>query len=182
VGSNDSDGLTRIAGSYEALIQSIRSKLEGADRTAVDITIEHIRTQLPNGALLQRPTRAMISCRPRQPSYQGNASDVEFLNTIRGFILEQDAADVECESPSHSYDQTDQTILVPTFERPIRFPKKKLAIGYLDVYFSTIHIAYPYLHRPTTMVHFTNILKGEANESDECPWLGLLSKCFICWI
>jgi hypothetical protein len=81
------------------------------------------------------------------------------LNTIGGFILEQDAIDIEYESASHSHDNPDQSILVPTLERPIPFSKKNLALGYLVLYFSTIHIAYPYLHRPTKVVYFTNILR-----------------------
>ena len=75
------------------------------------------------------------------------------------------------ENDAQSYDQSDQSELSPAFHRPLVLPRKEIALTYLDTYFSTIHIAYPFLCKSTVLYHFDRLWKGDANEAADRVWL-----------
>lgn len=147
--------------------------------------LKHIRKQLPLDAVPNDPAQADTSSpttdRPngdavKTSSYLGNASDIHFFNTIRDLMREQEVSSTGEENDAQSYDQSDLSELAPALGTPLRFLTRETALSYLDIYFSTIHIAYPFLSKPTVYHHFERIWIGELNKPDDRPWLALLSK------
>ena len=89
----------------------------------------------------------------------------------------------EQEDPSRSGDndaehdnQSYLSGLPPAIGKPLELPTREVARNYLDIYFSTIHIAYPFLCKPTVLRHMQKIWSGDFYEANDRPWLALLSE------
>ena len=173
--------LHRVAETYDTLIQSIRSKLHPSDRAAVDITLETIRGQLPTNIIDQQrlpttPTQSNGSASTlRKPTYLGRASDIQFFNTVKDFVREEEVAKQPAENETQSYNQTDISELSQVFRGPVKLPTKEVAFHHLGIYFSTIHIAYPFLCEPLVYRRLEKILDGNFQGANDHSWLALLS-------
>lgn len=182
--------------SYEKLMSSLRPNLNDSSRAAVDLTLSHIRKQLPEDItgsmeLESDPVAAEIpglstgngssdrsSTRRR---YLGEASDVHFFHMVKQVLGDKQLSDNATGIDIQSYDQDE----LP-FESPngrggrLHLPSKELADKYIDIYFCTIHVAYPFISKPSFMVHYENFWKGDF-EVGKSPWLPLLCKfSFTC--
>ena len=163
---DEATAVRRIAESYESLIRSIPPKLAASKGALIDVTLEYIRKQLPSdpasGAGASSPDyheNGPVS----SPTYYGKASDLGFLNTIRDFMREQEDPSRSEENDAENYDQSYLSELSPTIGKPLQLPTRETARNYLSTYLSTIHIAYPFLCKRTTLRHKQKIWSGDFN-------------------
>ncbi len=97
----------------------------------------------------------------RSPTYLGKASELGFLNTIRDFMREQEDPSRSEENDAEKYDQSYLSELSPIIGKPLELPTKETARNHLNIYFSFIHIAYPFLCRRTTLRHMQKKSSGD---------------------
>lgn len=201
VGSDEVRTLSRAVQSYEALVQSLRPNLGLSERAEADLVLEGIRKRLPtdssameageeltvegihqqgqsnSSAMEGSPAPSRQTNTPAMsPTYLGKASDIRFFNTIREFMREEEETSSVDKHPTETYDQSHTSWMSSAFARPLKLPTRTSALMYLDIYFSTIHIAYPFLCKPMIFHHWTRILKGNFDKVADHSWLALLSK------
>jgi hypothetical protein len=172
---------TSIIQSYEALIQRFREKLNGTDQTALNLTLASIHQQLPNDAALQignqSPGQSSIRDSSGSSTYVGKASNTHFFKTIQNCIQEQGTADIFSDDQENQYyDQTDLPSRPTSFGLPLLLPPREEGSRYLEIYFSTIHVAYPFLSQSAVLDHFKRICEGDFDLPRDRPFLALLSK------
>ncbi|KJZ78777.1 hypothetical protein HIM_01550 [Hirsutella minnesotensis 3608] len=78
----------------------------------------------------------------RSPSYLGEASDVRFFNLVKR-VLQVQRGPEGLQREFESYDQGENMVSSGLVE----LPAVETAEGYIDAYFSTIHLAYPFIPR-----------------------------------
>lgn len=172
---------SRALRSYEALIQEIRANLDSSRQAALDFSLQDIRRLLPQEPKDEQPTcdgpeATGILGMPAAPSptYVGKASDIHFIHSIRQCVHGHRDLTGEDTSPQDSHQSRvleSSTVL----KHPLLFPAPAEADQFLDVYLSTIHIAYPFLSKQVLLDAFRRYQKGEAHAAEFRPWLAVLS-------
>ena len=138
------------------MIQSVRPKPGDLEGAALDLTLETIRKAFRQTIIGQieiaRSPKRTDDPIVDSPVYVGKASGIHFLDTAMDFVSQQK------ERPPRDQGQCDdQTDLFEdfAFEKPLKLPAKEIALDYLNIYFSTIHIAYPFLSKPM-ILHYAH--------------------------
>jgi len=112
-----------------------------------------------------------------KPRYLGEASDVRFFHTIKKILRDDVQASGPIENETQSYDQ--EILHLETHDGRQNLPTKDMADAYIEIYFFTIHIAYPFLNKPSFMARYERFWRGE-KEVDKGPsWLPLLCKSLL---
>ena len=200
-GPDEFQSLSHAVQSYEALVQRLRPTLGPSERAEADLTLEGIRKQLPPDSPIMEgeseltlegvpkhvssgsPTMEATPAQSRQsavqatsPTYLGKASDIRFFNTIREFMRDEESSSGLDQHPAETYDQSHTSWISSAFAKPLKLPSRTSALMYLDIYFSTIHIAYPFLCKPMIFRHWARISKGNFDKVADHSWLALLSR------
>lgn len=145
------------------------------------------------------PTRSLISNTPdptkcnNDLTYVGKVSDLYFFKAVRRCIRDPTAA-ADASSPpvptspaynehGYDYDDYDKTpmpdhVLNSVSRRP-QWPSETEARGYLDVYFSTIHVAYPFLSRVVAYEQAGRLFANKLDDKKDRSWIALLSESFF---
>lgn len=172
---------TNAVQSYEALIRELRPNLDSFRQTTLDLSLQNIRRQLPEttkGEQLARG-RAMAThedyATESSPTYVGKASDIHFIHSVREYVSGH-CPPAEDDLPSQSYTQYHSFRAFAAFTRPVLVPSEAEADQFLDVYLSTIHIAYPFICRSVLLKEFQRFKTGDHDQPDFQPWLALFSK------
>lgn len=174
----------RAVQSYEALIQEFRPKLDTPQQEAMDRSLQFIRNDLPDdikGKLLQSVgTRTEGTQQSNlevmaSPTYVGKASDIHFIHSIRQCIGGCNLPEKEDEAADY-YSQSHALRSLAALTHPLLIPNRADAQKYMDVYLSTIHIAYPFLHRAVLLEQFQLFQTGNHGDLEYQPWLALFSK------
>jgi hypothetical protein len=175
-----------IVKSYEALVQTVRPKLDNTERVALDLTLTSIHRRLPDDLVHQvrsqstEPPAIPKTERRKSATYVGKASDIHFFNTIRECIRQHEAIDVVSEDRrDQCYDQTDIPESPMSFGKPLQLPSREEAARFLDIYFATIHVAYPFLRKSIVLDQFERMWSDELDEHQDRPWLALLSRTLL---
>ena len=120
--------------------------------------------------------------RPRhRQRYLGEVSDVHFFNHVESVLQHQtsgmsldDSAD---EGAMDSYELDDAALpSAPGGIITLELPSSDLADTWLDAYFSTIHIAYPFVQKSTFMRTYGTVSKAGCVEAADRSWAALLCK------
>lgn len=117
---------------------SVKSQLDNAiSNTKAEV--------LPHAVASESRSTSPSSRSDRSPGYLGEVSDIRFVNLVKKILQTQDGTTMT-QKDFESYDQGDSllpsnkpscpTILLPVFEE---------AEHYINAYFTTIHIAYPFI-------------------------------------
>ncbi|KAJ5659474.1 hypothetical protein N7507_005925 [Penicillium longicatenatum] len=174
-------GLSRAVDSYESLIQEFRSCLDGARQSALDASLGEIRRHIPHQAQ-QRSQEATVATPPAHdspvassPTYVGKASDIHFIHSIRQCV--QGPTEPAGEA-AQNYSQTHSPESLTLFKHPVLFPSPSEAEQFLDVYLSTIHVAYPFISKSVLLEAFQRFQAGDINKPEFRPWLALFSFIF----
>ena len=117
----------------------------------------------------------------RSERYLGEVSDVQFFNLVKRILQTQSGS--SCPEPEvDSYEQDDDITSgnAAAACRTVQLPGPDSLKSLTDVYFSTIHLAYPFI--PGSM--FTRYLDGAHSPSDssvslDATQLALLRKLYI---
>lgn len=164
----------------------MRPKLSRHDGAALDLTLSHIRRQLPHDVLSLLKTgysghggspepeipRGRKRSSTEGQSYVGQASDAWVFNIIREILHEGEPLQNPLGDAIHSYDRG-----TPPLDHgiPPELPAREVADNYIEIYFSTIHIAYPFVNRPSFLVQYEKFwIDGLAASGGRDPWLSLL--------
>jgi hypothetical protein len=182
--------------SYEKIIKTIRLDLPDSARAAVDLTLSYIRLGLPADVLGLKTAHNIISgtafpqhCAQNTSAerstnnqrYLGEASDVRFYHTIREILRDGDQSGGVPENDIQSYDQG-----ILHLERQDQhdihtdLPTRELADEYINIYFSTIHIAYPFICKPSFMELYERFWKGDLDITENSSWLPLMCRSRTC--
>ncbi|KAJ5190221.1 uncharacterized protein N7498_009206 [Penicillium cinerascens] len=170
--------------SYEALIQEIRANLDSSRQAALDFSLQDIRRLVP-----QQPKEEQLALDDAEanadagiaaapsPTYVGKASDIHFIHSIRQCVHgRRDVA--EGDTPTQNYSQTHVLENPTILKHPLLFPSPAEADQFLDVYLSTIHIAYPFMPNSVLLDAFQRFKKGEVHEAEFRPWLAIFNFIF----
>lgn len=181
--------------SYDKLIKNVRMDLPEDSRAAVDLALSYIRLRLPAEEIgLKLPDNspsttvhldhyqqnASVERNANRQRYLGEASDVRFFHAIKQMLRDEDFPGGPAESDMQSYDQG-----VINLERRnsndiyTDLPTRELADTYVDIYFFTIHIAYPFICKSSFMALYERFWKGNLNISEHSSWLPLMCKSLL---
>jgi hypothetical protein len=180
--------------SYEKLLSSIRHSLDDSSRAAVDLTLSYIRHHLPEdvtGAMASESSSAAATVPPSSTSnvpgertskrrrYLGEASDVHFFHVVKQVLGNKQPLENTTENDMQSYDQEEFPFQSPSSHGArLHLPSKEIADKYIEIYFCTIHIAYPFIYKPSFIVRYENFWKGDFEVEKRSSWLPLLCKSF----
>ena len=110
------------------------------------------------------------------PTYVGKASDIHFIQSIRQCVHGPGADE---EVPAQNYSQTYLSGSLSALTHPLLCPSPAEADQYLDVYLSTIHIAYPFVSKSILLDAFQQFQNGAVHEPEFRPWIAIFSKTRI---
>ncbi|KUJ10759.1 uncharacterized protein LY89DRAFT_710532 [Mollisia scopiformis] len=168
--------------SYDNLIASVQSDLPESTRNSTTSVLSQIRGRLPAGIVTSAAPgatslqRNLFDQSGNNSRYLGEASDVRFFHTIKKILRDDVHSGSSVEGETQSYDQ--EILRLETHGGRHNLPTKEVADAYIEIYFFTIHIAYPFLNKPSFMVRYARFWTGDV-EADEGPsWLPLLYTIF----
>lgn len=187
--SDEIQKLRQAVRKYDNLLRGLRSSLPEDDRKAVDLRLSAIQvpawssecptdlevtTQTtPNGASTENGLPPAASHR-----YLGEASDITFFHAMKQQLTLRSNVDAHEESSStehmDSYEQDGQLRLAGWDEDSVSLPPRATADKFLDIYFSTIHIAYPFIWEPLFREKYRGFWKSDSLEGFRGPWLSIL--------
>lgn len=112
--------------------------------------------------------------------YLGEASDIRFYGTVKQVLSQNvgitDTREGASSSLGDTYEQEDIQSDTILSEHPAFFPTREEADKYLEIYFSTIHIAYPFIWQPAFTDRYEEFWRSESLDNFRGPWLSLLRK------
>lgn len=150
----------------------------------MDLTLESIRKAFPRTEIAQneisRSEKRTDDPIVNSPVYVGKASEIHSLNTVMDFVSQQKEWPTKDQGTSdHQRDEQTDVFGDFYFEKPLKLPAKEIALEYLDIYFSTIHIAYPFLSKSMVLHYAHRVLSGDLKDVEIRPWLALLSESCV---
>ena len=171
----------RTVQSYEALIQEVRADLDSPRQASLDARLCGIRGQVP-GSMVDdyRPAPSSTVTAPHaftvieSPTYVGKVSDIHFIHTVRQCIQGRDLLDRE-EPASQTYGQARISDSLAALSQPLFMPSREEASHFLEIYLSTIHIAYPFLCKQTILEDFECLWTEDRLKPENQPSLALFS-------
>ncbi|KAL9476095.1 hypothetical protein ACSS6W_005936 [Trichoderma asperelloides] len=166
----------------ERLLDHVISLLpSGSEQEAVLLKSSSVKSQLDNAicsmkvevlphavASESRSKSTPSSCVDRPPGYLGEVSDIRFVNLVKRFLQIQDGTAMT-QKDFESYDQGEN--LVPSNEVPcptILLPAFEEAKHYIDAYFTTIHIAYPFIPESPFIQIYKTIRDNDSPKAQSC--------------
>lgn len=109
--------------------------------------------------------------------YLGEVSDVKFFNLIKR-VLQKDNPS-RADDDMDSYEQDDLiTNCVSARFISTDLPSEESAEAYLNIYFSTIHIAYPFIPKGAFLRMYNRVRETGAIEDIDVTLLATLSECW----
>ncbi|GAB1192795.1 hypothetical protein APSETT444_001992 [Aspergillus pseudonomiae] len=166
--------------SYEALIRELRLNLDPTQQAKLDAGLQNIQNQLPDVAKTEQPGPNAIAApqgddtTESSPTYVGKASDIHFVHYIRKYVTGNGSLD-EDDLPTQSYAHHPNLGTFVALTQPPLVPSEAEAEQFLDVYLSTIHVAYPFICKSVLLREFGRFQAGDHNRPEFRPWLALFS-------
>ena len=169
---------------YEQLLRDAAPTLPEPERTEVMASLNSINGRVENAFshlggkdTLQPILKAEPPSRRRPRSvansqrYLGEPSDVRFFNLVKRVL--QEASPSERDEGMDSYEQDDAED-ASACDASVDLPSPEVAERYLDIYFTTIHVAYPFIPRSSFMKTYRNVCENGITEDIDFSWLALL--------
>lgn len=178
---------------YERLLREVCDTLPERDRAGVDARMMSIKTRL--AAMLSQlrqteafpkalnETRSVRLARPLVHSgrYLGEVSDISFFNLVRRMVLANgdgnDEGGMDNDEGMDSYEQEDPIPQRLLSEVSLELPSPEVAEEYIEIYFTTIHIAYPFIPKSTFIRVYRKLRECSVYEDMDISWLALLCEC-----
>lgn len=172
-----------VVQSYEALIRELRAKLDSTHQTAVDINLSNIRRLRPLDANSEQLTDLYALGTPAEDggiesyTYVGKVSDIHFIHTARRCMQGHDTGEGN-DLAGQSYSQTRIPDSPAALNQPLLIPSRDEAAHFLEIYLSTIHLAYPFLCKQTALEQFEHLWTDSHKRPEYRPWLALFNFIF----
>ncbi|KIV88575.1 hypothetical protein, variant [Exophiala mesophila] len=177
---------------YDDLIIHLRDKLSPDDRKLVDLRLATIQRphhgagQADNTIEDPTPSSPVQSSTSQRYSrhverYLGEASDIRFYHILQSAFGPPPGADVNesgvSEPPVNSYEQ-EKIWPAPADKKLDSLPSRQTADSLVDIYFSTIHKAYPFLSEPDFMAFYGRFWQSESLDEIRGPGLSTIFSIF----
>ena len=177
---------------YDDLIQALRPNLSESDRRVLDLSLASIH--IPKSASKRKAavttaassetatpaTSRLLQSPSPSRRFLGEASDIRFVHSMESQFCHPSGSDQQMqgvpEGRVHSYEQDVSRTPGPSDPSGGRLPPKSTADDYVDIFFSTIHIAYPFLSEPDFRRQYESFWRSDSLEDFREPWLSLLHK------
>lgn len=166
--------------SYKVLIRELRPNLDSAQQAKLDVGVQNIQNQLSDAAKAEQPSPTVVAA-PQEnyatetsPTYVGKASDIHFVHYIRKYVTGNGALDGD-DLPTQSYTHYHSLGTFVALTQSPLVPSEAEAEQFLDVYLSTIHLAYPFICKSVLLEEFRHFQAGDHHRPDFQPWLALFS-------
>ena len=175
---------------YANLIRNLRDGLTERDRRTVDLAL----TSLPVSEYASNHgTRAAMALSPSPEQagsevgvsstshrYLGEASDIRFFRAMKlalsGNIEDGQQPAGVLDGQVDSYEQEEIQPQCPAGPNYSFLPTRANADRFVDIYFSTIHIAYPFISQSDFRRTYESFWKSDSLEDFRGSWLSLLCK------
>jgi hypothetical protein len=173
---------------YDKLLREVRDKLPEPEKVGIDTKwmsikncIPSVLSQLRLKEALPTPlneTRHIRLARPLVHSrrYLGEVSDVRFFNLVRRVVLANGAPDGRGNEGMDSYEQDDPIPQRLLSEVCLELPSPEVAEEYIEIYFTTIHIAYPFIPKSTFIRVYRKLRASSVYEDMDTSWVALLCE------
>lgn len=180
--------------SYDALFDTIQYKLSDSDRAVVESTLSSIRQRLPDKTGSTLPARTPNTSIPPESitpissgrrsaaiqRYLGEASELRFYHSVKRVLRDDQISEAAPGNNIDGYDQEDNYMAGPEGGKIApNPPPRQLADTYIDIYFSTIHIAYPFVCRPVFMANYEKFWRGDIESGKDLSWIPLLCMFYL---
>ena len=153
-----------------------------AQQAALDYRLQDIRRHWSENTKEERllsptgETTPGSDVAPSSPStYVGKASDISFVRNISQYMRNPEAPDGD-NRLVQNYSQTHVPDCLIALKFPLQVPSRDEAEQFIDVYLSTIHIAYPFICKPIMLEAFQRFQAGDDDKGEFREWLALFSK------
>ncbi|KAI9761150.1 MAG: hypothetical protein M4579_001197 [Chaenotheca gracillima] len=191
-GSSDTSALNEAIEAYESIVKELLSHADEISSASTLSALRDVRESLPI-SLRSPQHRASQSTDGRDAdeseeedtrvnarSYVGKVSDIHFVQMVQQNLnprsLRGLAGDIEVPL---NYNHDDFSVKpMQGFLNPPHLPDRKTADKYVDVYFSTIHAAYPFICKPMFMQRYNAIWNNPSHRTSSDLWLALLYSIF----
>lgn len=177
---------------YDNLIGDLRKNLSSDDCKMVDLRLASI--QLPNHVAEQAGSGGnMTPPSPEQPvagnrssipvqRYLGEASDIRFFHAMESTFGRQAGSGQQVDGGSEAQvDSYEQDGIRPgvSDHNDGCLPHRPSADNLVNIYFSTIHLAYPFISEPEFRTTYEKFWQSESLEGFRGPWLSVLCECHL---
>lgn len=165
--------------SYQTLIRELRPSLDDYQQAKLDAGLQDIQNQLSDAVKARQPGPGVTAPQENyaaasSPTYVGKASDIHFVHYIRKYVAGNGALDGD-DLPTQSYTHYHSLGTFVALTQSPLIPSEAAAEQFLDVYMSTIHIAYPFICKSVLLDQFRRFQAGDHDRPDFQPWLALFS-------
>jgi len=188
--NNETHKLREAVRTYDKLIKGLRASLCDNDRKVVDLGLSTLQQALPEFTARPQSRAGQNSSNdvPASPEgssvasqrYLGEASDIRFYKAMKQALYESSGAGdlphIDAICPVDSYEQEGEVRQASIDDCQAFLPTRATADNYLEIYFSTIHIAYPFVWRPGFMERYDEFWTSESLDRLSSPWLSLLCR------
>ncbi|KAJ9602020.1 hypothetical protein H2200_013380 [Cladophialophora chaetospira] len=186
---NDGQKLRDAITAHENLIADLRVKLSPVDRKMIDLRLASIQLpqvkQVESGAANtpESPDQLLAENRRLLPvqRYLGEASDIHFFHALESSFGQQPGSKQQDGPASQEQvDSYEQECIRPGSPEQNQgfFPQRTVADNLVNIYFSTIHIAYPFISEPDFRATYENFWQSDSLEGFRGPWLSMLLTIF----
>lgn len=179
-----------MVATYEKLLRGLRANLCDDDRKIVDLGLSvipnrHATTATAPAAMGSPPSPHGITAEQEassfpSPRYLGEASDIRFFHAMKQALCQSSTSGEQAEAtqPHHpdSYEQDEGLQKAAVDEDQAFLPPRATADNFVQIYFSTIHIAYPFIWQPEFMRKYESFWQLESLDDLHGPWLSLLCR------
>jgi hypothetical protein len=170
-------------------VRDVASRLPDLDSTTALGRLSTLNRQAEDALSKARLTSSLLPIQtngttprsqPRTPAnsqrYLGEVSDVRFFNLVKK-VLQEKSPPEQVDEGVDSYEQDgplpDNTV---PGDPSIGLPNPDVADQYLDIYFSTIHIAYPFISRAPFMKTYKDLRESNGTLEIDSSWLATLCR------
>lgn len=166
----------------QVLVRQLSENLSDVARAEVEESLARIQTHLDEIAspapATNSPGNGALPSQNHGQRYLGEVSDIHFFNLAKRTLGAGDpGASQSPEIVEENVENYDQEEAIPTRQMEYELsamPDLDKAEQYLEAYFSTIHIAYPFVPKASFMKRYRSLrLEGDVDHLTP-SWLGLL--------
>lgn len=180
--------LKAAIGEYDDVVRGIAPMLPEPERGSLEGRLapisERIHGAMSRVRLVGAPSMQVIAAPclksrplPHSQRYLGEVSDVRFFNLVERALQERNLVPRSDEG-MESYEQDDPVPEDATEgnDVSIELPSPQMADEFLDIYFSTVHVAYPFIPKSTFMRTYRAVRDGGSAKDVDSSWVALLCK------
>lgn len=165
----------------DRLVCNVRDRLCEDDRNLLDVELAALQNSRLGHTSDDAETPGSSQHEDsKSQRYLGEASDIRFYNTVKQSLYPQsgDVFDQEDSGVTHdySYEQETPSACPRNHDLSTIMPTRAIADKYIGIYFTTIHIAYPFVPLPAFEEAHNEWWKSQTHPGLSDTWTSLFCK------